>query len=505
MGGAALSLANISKAFDGHVALDRACFEVAWGEVHALLGENGAGKSTLMNIVCGLYTADEGSTSVNEQNVAITGPGDAIRCGIGMVHQHFKLVGPFSVAENILLSCGSKLQIDSTGEAARLAVEAAGRLGFGIDPTARTDELSVAERQRIEIIKLILLGADILILDEPTAVLTDDESETVLSLLREMAAQGKAVVLITHRLREVTRFADRVTIMRGGMVILEGLDATSVKESELAQAMVGEAIHTHGREQIPPEDEHAPVRLDLRNININGAHGTAAVTDLSLQVRAGEILGVAGVGGNGQTELAEAIFGLGDMAGGAIRIDSEDLASLTIKQRRQRGLRLVPADRFSYALLAELRAYENLTLTDVPHNRFGPPWWLSRRDMKNEAERVFADRDITGGTPLTRTRLLSGGNAQKLLLARELNGQTSVLVAHSPTRGLDVRAYETVHETIIACVKTGAACLLISEDLDEIMQLSTRVAVMSRGVLHGPYSMADTNRARIGELMAGHA
>ena len=500
----ALRLTNVSKAFDGHAALDRASFDVRWGELHALLGENGAGKSTLMNIVCGLYTADDGHTEVNGSSVKIAEPSDAIGYGIGMVHQHFKLIGPFSVAENVLLSCSKKLNIRSVSEAAKQTVDTAKKLGFSINPQTRTDQLSVAERQRLEIVKLVLLGTDILILDEPTAVLTDDESDTVLSLLRDMAARGKAVVLITHRLREVTRYADRVTIMRAGKTVREATAAKLLQESDLALAMVGESMNSEISYKLSREWENADIRLELKNICVKRSDSSDAVSNLSLQVKAGEILGVAGVGGNGQTELAEAIFGLERIESGTVSIDGEDHSKLSIRHRRERGLRLVPADRFSYALLAELRAYENLALPDVPHNHYGSLWWLLRGKMKRAAAEIFTKREILGGKPSTRTRLLSGGNAQKLLLARELNEQTSVLVAHSPTRGLDVRACRVVHDTIVACVKNGAACLLISEDLDEILQLSTRIAVMTRGILHGPYSMMETSRARVGELMAGH-
>lgn len=500
-----MRLSEVSKAFDGHPALTHASVDIAWGEVHALLGENGAGKSTLMNIVCGLYTADNGAVFVNGEPVAIGGPADAMRLNIGMVHQHFKLVGPFSVAENILLACGRKLNITSVPDARKHTRQAAKELGFAIDPEARTSSLSVAERQRIEIIKLILLGADILILDEPTAVLTDDEADGVLQLLKAMAARGKAVILITHRLREVTQYAHRVTIMRGGKTVLQSADAATLAEADLARAMVGESMSHYLDREAPPEHNDAKVRLELRHVTVQREDRTTAVTDLNLQVRAGEVLGIAGVGGNGQSELVEAIFGLQAIANGSVAIDDEDLSALSVGERRHRGLRLVPADRFAYALLADLRAYENLALTDVPRGTYGSPWWLSRTMMKRNAEQLFAERDILGGTPSTRTRLLSGGNAQKLLLARELNDSASVLIAHSPTRGLDVRAYHAVHQMILACVEKGAACLLISEDLDEVLQLSTRIAVLSRGVLHGPYAMHDTNRAHIGELMSGHA
>ncbi len=504
MDGQALSLHDISKAFDGQSALDDARLDVAWGEVHALLGENGAGKSTLMNIVCGLYTADKGDVFVSGTRAHITKPGVATQLKIGMLHQHFKLVDSFSVVENVLLACGKTLGLKSVQEAQERCVEAAHRLGFDIEPHARTSDLSVAERQRIEIVKLILLGADILILDEPTAVLTDEESGAVLALLRELAGRGKAIVLITHRLREVTGYADRVTIMRAGKTIFSGVDAKSMSEPQLAEAMVGEALVAKDDHR-QPYAGHSAVRLALDGVSVKRSDGLDALRSVSLNLCAGEILGVAGVGGNGQTELAEGIFGLAEVERGSIRVDGVELVNASVAKRREAGLRLVPADRFAYALLPDLKAHENLAITDVPNGRFGSRWWLRRGLMKRIARDVFATHDISGGTPNTRTRLLSGGNAQKLLLARELNERTSVLVVHSPTRGLDVRAYNAVHDMILASVAEGAACLLISEDLDEVLALATHVAALNRGVLHGPFQRADITRARVGELMAGHA
>lgn len=500
--GCALRLAGICKAFDGVSALEGASLSVDRGEVHALLGENGAGKSTLMNVACGLYSADAGSVHVAGQPAAIHATSDAIRLGLGMVHQHFKLVGPFSVAENMLLACGARLRTGSLTEVGRLTTQAAEQLGFAIDPQARTDTLSIAERQRLEIVKLVLLGADILLLDEPTAVLTDTEADAVLSLLRKMAAQGKTVVLVTHRLREVSDYADRVTIMRGGRTVLGGAKASALGPGELATLMVGEEVVDA---KPPPLTADTPVRLELSGLSVDRDDGTRAVEGVDLQVRGGQILGVAGVGGNGQTELAEAIFGLRRMSAGSITVDGTPLQDASVRARRKSGMRLIPADRFAYALLAELRAYENLALPAVPAGRYGPLAWLNRIAMRRDAGDTFRARQIIGGSPRTRTRLLSGGNAQKLLLARELTDTAGVLVTHSPTRGLDVRACQAVHTSLVQRVRDGAACLLISEDLEEVLQLSTHLAVMSRGKLTGPFEAGEVTRERIGELMAGHA
>ena len=500
----ALALEGIDKAFDGIAALTGADLAVHWGEVHGLLGENGAGKSTLMNIVCGLYSADAGKVSLDGREVRVRGPADATRRGIGMVHQHFKLVAPFTVAENVLLACGAALPSRTVAAAGEAIAAAAAELGFAVDAHANVAALSVAEQQRVEILKLVILGADILVLDEPTSVLTDDEADAVLRLLRRMADAGKAVVLITHRLREVIDHADRVTVMRGGRTVAAGAAAAGLDADALARLMVGETIG----QPYPPrqaEDGNQEPRLEIAGLSVHRADGGVAVDDVSLAVHGGEIVGIAGVGGNGQTELTEALYGLLKPSGGTVRIDGRDASALAVAGRRRGGLRLIPADRYAYALLPDLLAYENLAISGVPLGRFGSRWWLDRPMMRRRAREAFADNQIVGGRPETRTRLFSGGNAQKLLLARELAEDPAVLVAHSPTRGLDVRACQAVHETVVRAVEAGAACLLISEDLDEVLRLSTRIGVMSRGRIEGPFPAREIARAEIGALMAGHA
>ncbi len=498
----ALVLAGIHKVFDGQVALRGADFSLRRGEIHALLGENGAGKSTLMNIVCGLYRADRGQSWVRGKPVHISGPGDAIGLGIGMVHQHFKLVAPFTIAENMLLTC-ARLGLRSLGQARSATREAAASLGFDLKPDDRICDLSIAERQRVEILKLVMLGADILILDEPTAVLTDREADGVLQLMRTLASRGRAVVLITHRLREAIGHADRVTVMRAGQTVLDGAPVAEHDAEALTRLMIGEMPRAEESFAVASR-ESAPL-LEVTKLNLRRPDGSQALVDISFTVGAGEILGIAGVGGNGQTELTETLFGLRMPDAGTALLAGKPMASNILLRRRQ-GLRLIPADRYGHALLADLRAYENLALTAVTRGRYGPWWWLRRRAMQKDAARIFAERSIKGGGPLTPTRLLSGGNAQKLLLARELDEDARVLIAHSPTRGLDVRACQAVHETMRRKVAGGeTACLLISEDLDEILKLSSRVAVMNRGRLHGPFPRACIDREAIGTLMVNHA
>ena len=458
-----------------------------------------------MNGVCGLYTADDGETRIDGRQAIIPDPQRAGVLGIGMVHQHFKLIESFTVAENLLLSCGDRIGVRSLSSISRKAKEAAEGIEFSIDPQAQISTLSVAERQRVEITKLILLGADILILDEPTAVLTDQEATNVLRLLKTLSSQGKAVVLITHRLNEVTEFADRVTVMRSGETVVDGIAIGDLSKSDLAKAMVGEGRLSSepASNQAQSEVSRVP-RLTLREVSIKMPAKNNGLSSFSFEISASEVLGIAGVGGNGQTELTQALIGLTGIESGEIIVDQEDLSHASITKRRQHGLRLIPADRAGYALIADLQNFENLALTKVAISSFGGNWWLSRKIMRENAREMFRTSNITGGTINSKTRLLSGGNAQKLLLARELDTEASVLIAHSPTRGLDIRAYAAVHDVIRRSVANGAACLLISEDLDEVLTLSTQIGVMSREAFHGPFKPSDISRSRIGELMAGH-
>lgn len=500
----AITIADAWKAFDGRPALKGARLEVAYGEVHALLGENGAGKSTLMNLVCGLYAPDAGTLEIDGRPFAETGPRAAAGYGVGMVHQHFKLIPRFTVAENVLVARGSAAAPASRAEAAARIAEAAGRLGFAVDPQARVADLSVAERQRVEILRLLLLESRILILDEPTAVLTDAEADAVLSLLRRLASEGRAVVLITHRLREVQRYADRVTVMRGGETVLAGAPCAECDPARLADLMVGQAVHA-----ATPRAEAAAgqVRLDAVEISVLRPDGSPAVDRVSLTLRAGEIVAIAGVGGNGQDALVEALYGLAPIASGTLVLDEVRIEHADVATRRARGLRIIPADRNDFALIPGFRAYENLALTEVQGGGYGFWLGLRRGRMVAEAEAAMAARAVVGGSPRTPTRLLSGGNAQKLLLARELKPSatgTTVLIAHSPTRGLDVAACQAVHQALFDLAAAGGACLLVSEDLDEVMALADRIAVMSRGRLAGPFPRAGIDRAAIGALMLGH-
>lgn len=497
----ALMLTGIDKSFDGHKALDAAAFRLNWGEVHALVGENGAGKSTIMNVATAVYGADAGEVVVDGRDVPLRGPADAAAAGLGMVHQHFRLVGSFTVAENVALAMSGADKPCTVAQAAGMVRERAAGLGFRLEPGARTDGLSIAERQRAEILKVLLLGAGILILDEPTAVLTAEEAESLLSLVRVLAGEGRAVVLITHKLREVAAWSDRITVMRQGRTVLDAAPIGSIAMDEVARLAVGDAEPPTPRVAARPGE----TVLRIEGLRLDRADGSRALDGLALDLAEGEVLGIAGVGGNGQSELVDCLSGLTRPAEGQVTLAGRELTGVSPAARRAAGLRVVPADRFDSAMARDLTLAENLALTGVGTGRFGGPWWLDRRKMRSEAERLIARHEVRGGGPGTRAALLSGGNAQKLLLARELDEGGRLLVVHSPSRGLDMRAAQAVHTALARGVAGGMACLLISEDLEEIMALSTRICVINNGRLSPAMPAAETTTARLGELMVGHA
>ncbi len=494
----ALRMADIVKAFDGRVSLDHAALSADWGEVHGLLGENGAGKTSLMNVLAGLYLPDAGRIAIDGTERRIDGPAHARALGIGMVHQNFKLVRPFTVAENVMLanrqgSWRRGLATVSDG-IARLSDE----LGFELDPSARIDRISVAEQQRVEIIKVLMSGARLLVLDEPTAVLTDEEAERLLSMVGALARRGACVILITHKLREVVAHADRVTVMRGGKTVATA-NARDTNAADLARMMVGAA---------PPDDtapgEKGPLRLEISALTARRDDGVSTVRDLSLAVHGGHIYGVAGVGGNGQTELAEVLMGVRRPQKGRVTLDGADITTVHPKRRRALGIRNVPADRAAYGLAQELSVGDNYAATGLAGGAFGTVLWVSRRAIAARTAEALAAFEILGARARTSARLLSGGNAQKLVLARELGGEPAVIVAHSPTRGLDVRACAAIRNHLRHARDAGAAVLLISEDLDEVLNLSDVVGVLNRGRIVGELTRP-VNRQHVGELMLGHA
>ncbi len=497
----ALDITDVSKSFDGKIALCLASLSVKWGEVHAILGENGAGKSTIMNVVAGIYSADEGSVRIDGVERFIRSPSAATGLGIGMVHQHYRLVKRFSIAQNILLSCGRQLGISTVREATKAIEKKAGEVDFEISPNAIVGNVSIAEQQRAEIVKVLLLGARIVILDEPTAVLTDQESQAILNFARRLAKAGNAVILITHKLREVISFSDRVTVMRGGKTVMAGKHTSELDADSLARHMVGEKIP----EVKTIDRELGAVCLDISGLGVAHSDGGVGVKDVSLKVHQGEIIGIAGVGGNGQQQLAEYLSGLRPCLEGKVTLSGEDITDTPIAKRRRLGLRIIPSDAFASGLVAKMSVAENLAMTSVATGKFGPFLSVSYRKMRGIAQEAIKDYNILGASPNRMTRLLSGGNAQKLLLARELSHDFRALIAHSPTRGLDVKACHAVHSLIRASAENGVGCLLISENLEEVLSLSDHVLVMSRGRIVGSLAACEATPEKIGVLMMGHS
>jgi general nucleoside transport system ATP-binding protein len=500
----AVRMRGITKRFPGVVANDRTDFEAAVGEVHALLGENGAGKTTLSNILTGLYRPDEGEIELYGEPVHFHSPRDALDAGICMVHQHFRLVNPFTVAENVVLGDHrreARSFVLRHGGIERRVAELGERYGLRVHPRARVWQLSVGEQQRVEILKALYREAKILIMDEPTAVLTPQEAETLFATLRAMAAEGRTVIFISHKLHEVKAVADRVTVLRAGRTV----DTVSAGDStlrSLAALMVGREIDEARRvpRARPVGDE--PV-LEIDSVSATGDRGDTAVHDLSLTIRAGEIVGVAGVAGNGQRELAEVVYGMRDAIEGEIRANGRLVPTGDPRAAIAAGVAHVPEDRLGTGLSPSLSVAANSVLKSYrrPPVARGPI--VSVRRMRDAGQSIIDRYDVKTPGPATPARQLSGGNLQKLVLGREFSGSPKVLVAAQPTRGLDVGAIETVHAYLRDAAADGVAVLLISEDLDEIRALADRIVVMYEGRLVGEVDPEQATVEEIGLLMAG--
>ena len=494
-----LELRGITKRFGSLTANDSIDLAVGNGEIHAILGENGAGKSTLMNIVYGLLSPDEGTISVDGKVVAINSPLDALAAGIGMVHQHFMLIPVFTVAENIVLghekTKGPGL-LDL--EAARKEIlRVSAEFNFDIDPDALVEDLPVGLQQRVEIIRALIYDAKVLILDEPTAVLTPQETDELLRNMKKLKANGTSIVFITHKLREVKEAADKITIIRRGKVV--GTASPSASQEELASLMVGRPVSLDVEKKAPTLGK---VMLDVKNLNISDHTGRSLVKNVSFELRTGEVLAVAGVQGNGQSELAEAIVGLQEHVHGTISLDGVDITKASVREALHSGIAFVPESREEDGLIGSFSIEENLILDlhDLPPYAKGPV--ISPTVVAQEAEKRVAEFDIRTQSAKDSASSLSGGNKQKVVLARELSRPVKLVVASQPTRGLDVGSIEFVHERIIAERDSGRAVLLFSTELDEVSALADRIAVMYRGEFIAIVP-ANTSREDLGLLMAG--
>jgi simple sugar transport system ATP-binding protein len=495
-----LELRGITKRFPGIVANDGVDFDLRKGEVHALLGENGAGKSTLMNIVYGLYRPDEGEILINGKHVVMHSPREAIEGGIGMVHQHFMLIPVMTVAENIVLATEpvkDAVLLDYAAAENRVR-EISTRFGLAVDPRARVEDITVGQQQRVEILKALYRGADILVLDEPTAVLTPQEAHELFGIIHSLIEQGKSIIFISHKLNEVTEIASRITVLRRGKKI-ETLPAAGATEESLARLMVGREVLLRVDKGPPQPTQPLLAVADLR---VDDDRDIEKVRGVSFDVRGGEIVGIAGVDGNGQTELIDAIAGLRKSKAGTITIAREDVTGGNAKEMLDTGLGHIPEDRQRRGLILDFGLAENLALHDYDHapaSRFG---WLFPSRLIARARGLLQEFDVRGGGPSTPAGALSGGNQQKVVLAREIDRNPQVLIAAQPTRGLDVGAIEFVHRRLVGERDEGRAILLVSLELEEILSLSDRILVMFEGEIVGEFPPG-VSEEELGVAMTG--
>jgi general nucleoside transport system ATP-binding protein len=495
-----IEMLHIRKEFPGIVANDDITLQVAPGEIHALLGENGAGKSTLMNILFGLYQPEAGEIKVKGQTVKMTDPNEATDHGIGMVHQHFMLIDSFTVAENIVLGIEPKkgLSLDLK-KAKRDVLELSKQYGLNVDPDALVRDISVGMQQRVEILKTLYRGADILIFDEPTAVLTPHEIKELMTIMKRLVKEGKSIILITHKLKEIMEVSNRCTVIRRG----KGIGTVNVSETtpnELASMMVGRdvAFQVNNEPYTPRETV-----LEIKDVVVRDARKVKAVDHLSLEVKGGEILGIAGVDGNGQSELIEAITGLRKVDEGQIVLKGKKITDLPTRKITEAGIAHIPEDRHKHGLVLDFSIGDNMVLQSYYHAPFSKGGVLNFEQIRTHAERLIQEFDVRTPNIQTPARALSGGNQQKGIIAREIDRDPDLLIAAQPTRGLDIGAIEFIHRRLLDQRKKGKAVLLVSFELDEIMNLSDRIAVIYDGKIIEIVKPSETNEDELGLLMAG--
>lgn len=495
-----VEMRGITKRFPGIVANDRIDLRVRRGEIHALLGENGAGKSTLMNILFGLYQPDEGEIYVNGKKVVITDPNVANALGIGMVHQHFMLVEPFTVTENIVLGAEPRrgATIDYAAAEAKVR-ELSERYGLKVDPRAKIRDISVGMQQRVEILKTLYRGADILIFDEPTAVLTPQETRELIAIMKNLVREGKSIILITHKLKEIMAAADTVTVIRRGKVV-GSVPVRETNPDQLAAMMVGREV-AFRVEKAPAKP--GPVVLEVRNVTALDNRGVPALNGISFEVRAGEILGIAGVDGNGQSELVEVLTGLRKVTGGEILLNGEPIHNRPPRAIAERGVAHIPEDRHKRGLVLDFSIGENMVLSTYHKPPFSQKGLLRHEAIVAHAQKLIREFDVRTPSVDTPARALSGGNQQKAIIAREIDKDPVLLIAAQPTRGLDVGAIEFIHRRLIEARDQGKAVLLVSLELDEILNVADRIAVIYEGRIVGVVDADATDENELGLLMAG--
>ncbi|SDB56342.1 ABC transporter ATP-binding protein [Bauldia litoralis] len=498
-----IELRGITKRFGPVVANSDVNLTIRSGEIFGLLGENGAGKSTLMNVLSGLYRPDEGEILIDGKPVRFEGAGDAIRAGIGMVHQHFMLVPVFTVAENVVLGVEPTGRLDHLDlkTARRQVREIGAQHGLVVDPDAIIEEVPVGIQQRVEIIKVLFRSADVLIFDEPTAVLTPQEVEDFFGIVRSLRDAGKALVFITHKLFEILEVADRISVLRGGKIVGEG-DPKTATEADLAEMMVGRPV-SFTVDKAPKAP--GPALLEISDLKVLNDRHEVAVDNVSLNVRAGEIVGIAGVQGNGQTELVEALTGLRPTVGGAITFLGEDVTRASTRDLHARGIAHVPEDRQRDGLIEDFTIAENMVLDSYYDDRFSTGLNMHWQKVHEETARIVTEFDVRTSSVFDLAGHLSGGNQQKLVVARELSREIKLLIASQPTRGVDVGSIEYIHERIVAARDAGVGVIVVSTELDEIRGLSDRILVMFRGRVVAEFDSASATVAQLGLAMAGAA
>ncbi|MDA3808839.1 MAG: ABC transporter ATP-binding protein [Spirochaetaceae bacterium] len=496
-----VEMLNIRKEFPGIVANDDISINLERGEIHALLGENGAGKSTLMSILFGLYKPDRGLIKVNGQEVTISNPNQANELGIGMVHQHFKLVHNFTITENIILGLepkhGLTLNLKAASERIKKLSE---KYKLDVNPDDLIENISVGMQQRVEILKMLYRDAEILIFDEPTAVLTPQEILELIKIMKNLTEEGKSILLITHKLKEIKAAADRCTVIRRGKMI-GTVDVAGTSLAKMAEMMVGRVVSFKVDKQ---EQEPGALVLEVKNLSVMGNHGVLGLKDFSLSVRAGEIVGLAGVDGNGQTELVEALTGLRKIESGSIFLDNIDIANFSIKERILAGMAHIPQDRHKHGLVLDYSLEENMVIELYDKKPYSRNGFLNKDEIRKHSEKIIDDFDVRSGEgPISITRSMSGGNQQKAIVGREVDHNPNLLIAVQPTRGLDVGSIEYIHQRLVEQRDSGKAVLLVSLELDEVLDLSDQIAIINHGELVGFVKASETNENEVGLMMAG--
>ena len=496
-----VEMLNIRKEFPGIVANDNITLQLKKGEIHALLGENGAGKSTLMGVLFGMYQPEVGKIKIKGKEVKISNPNVANDLGIGMVHQHFKLVSNFTVTENIILGLEPKkgLVVDIKSAAERIS-ELSKKYGLNVDPYAKIEDISVGMQQRVEILKMLYRNAEVLIFDEPTAVLTPQEIQELIKIMKDLVKEGKSIIVITHKLKEIKASADRCTAIRRGKYI-GTVDVKTTSEAEMAKMMVGREVSF----KVDKKDSNPKETImSIKNLSVMNNKKVLGLKNFSLDIRKGEIVGIAGVEGNGQTELVEAITGLRPVDSGNIIYNNEDITSIPVRSRVEKGIAHIPEDRHKRGLVLDYTIEENMVLESYNKAPFSKRGLLNKKLIKDHAQKIIDTFDVRSGEGADSiARTLSGGNQQKAIIGREIELNPEVLLAVQPTRGLDVGSIEYIHKRLVEQRDNGKAVLLISLELEEVLNVSDRIAVINNGELVGIVSAKETNENEIGLMMAG--